>query len=92
MQERLEAIVYGRVQLVMYRDFAQRKATGLKLSGEVQNLKNGTVRVVAEGPREKLERYLAKLHKGSLLARVDGIEHEWRPATGEFKRFVIVYA
>ena len=92
MQERLEAIVHGRVQMVMYRDFAQRKATGLKLSGEVQNLKDGTVRVVAEGPREKLECYLQKLHKGSLLARVERVEHEWRPATGEFTRFVIVYA
>ena len=54
MNERLEVVVAGRVQLVMYRDFAWRKAHGLGLKGEVQNLKDGTVRVVAEGPEEVL--------------------------------------
>ncbi len=92
MQERLEAIVSGRVQMVMYRDFAQRKASGLGLTGTVENLPDGTVRVVAEGSRERLERLLAKLHKGSLLAHVEGVSHEWLPATGEFARFAITYA
>jgi len=92
MNERLEAIVSGRVQLVMYRDFAQRKGTGLKLAGTVQNLPDGTVRVVAEGPRPALEAYLAKLRKGPVLARVDAVAHAWLPATGEYRRFSIVYA
>ncbi len=92
MHERLEARVSGRVQLVMYRDFAQRKARGLKLVGEVQNLPDGTVRVVAEGPREALDAYLAKLHKGPLLAHVETVEPLWLAATGEFTGFDIVYA
>jgi len=91
MNERLEAIVSGRVQMVMYRDFAQRKASGLKLTGEVQNLPDGTVRVVAEGLRPKLDAYLAKLWKGSLLAKVARVEPAWLPATGEFRRFSIRY-
>lgn len=91
MPERLEAIVSGRVQLVMYRDFAQRKARGLKLTGTVQNLADGTVRVIAEGPRESLDRYLAKLHGGPLLAKVDGVDATWLPATGEFEGFEIIY-
>ena len=45
--ERIEAIVSGRVQMVMFRDFAQRKALGLRLCGEVMNLPDGTVRVIA---------------------------------------------
>lgn len=91
MHIRLEAIVSGRVQLVMYRDFAQRKARGLKLVGEVQNLRDGTVRVVAEGPRASLERYLERLHHGPLLARVDGVAHEWKEIEGGFSDFVIRY-
>lgn len=90
--ERLEAIVSGRVQMVMYRDFAQRKGSGLKLVGEVKNLPDGTVQVVAEGPREKLEAYLAKLRKGPLLADVKDVRATWLPATGEYKRFSITYA
>lgn len=91
MHERLEAIVRGRVQMVMYRDFAQRKARGLRLAGEVQNLRDGTVRVVAEGPREALETYLAKLHAGPLLADVAGVEPAWLPATGSYAGFSIIY-
>lgn len=92
MHERLSAIVSGRVQLVMYRDFAQRMAWLHKLSGEVQNLPDGTVRVVAEGDRARLERFLKKLHRGPLLARVDKVSYEWGRATGEFSKFSIVYA
>jgi acylphosphatase len=89
--ERLEAIVSGRVQLVMFRDFTQRKASGLKLTGTVKNLEDGTVEVVAEGPREKLEKLVAKLHQGPLLAHVEHVSVSWSPATGEFKKFRIVY-
>lgn len=78
--------------MVMYRDFAQRKARGLKLAGSVQNLSDGTVRVIAEGPKDALERYLAKLHKGPLLANVEAVRPVWLPATGSFKGFEIVYA
>jgi len=89
--ERLEAIVSGRVQLVMYRDFATRKARGLGLVGEVRNLPDGTVRVVAEGPREKLEAYEKKLWKGSFLAKVAGVSATYHPATGQYKYFDITY-
>lgn len=89
--ERFEAIVSGKVQLVMYRDFATRKARGLGLVGEVENLPDGTVRVIAEGPREKLEAYERKLWKGSLLSRVDSVVAQYRSATGEYTYFDINY-
>jgi acylphosphatase len=91
MNERLEAIVSGRVQLVMYRDFAQRKARGLKLVGEVTNLADGTVRVIAEGPGPTLDAYVEKLKHGPLLARVDAVAPVRLPATGAYRRFDITY-
>jgi len=91
MNERIETIVSGRVQVVMYRDFATRKARGLGLVGEVKNLPDGTVRVVAEGPRATLERFVKKLHRGSLLSRVDGIATSWLPYTGAYRSFDIAY-
>ena len=90
--ERIEAIVHGRVQMVMYRDFAERKARGLKLVGEVQNLSDGTVRVIAEGTRENLERYIEKLKGGPLLASVEGVAVGWKPASGGYTSFSIIYA
>ena len=94
MPDRLEAIVSGKVQMVMFRDFVQRKASGLKLTGEVQNLSDGTVRVVAEGSREKLEKLFALLHKGPLLARVDSVSPVWfeGKGTASYASFKINYA
>ncbi len=77
--------------MVMYRDFAQRKARRLKLNGTVENLSNGTVRVIAEGRRDTLEEYVTRLEGGPLLARVEGVTPLWLPATGGFRSFDIIY-
>jgi len=91
MNERLEAIVSGRVQMVMYRDFTARFARRLGLVGEVKNLSDGTVRVIAEGSREKLERMQPRLRRGSLLSRVDDVALSWLPASGGYTSFDITY-
>jgi acylphosphatase len=91
MQKRLECIVYGRVQLVMFRDFVTRKARGLGITGTVKNSPDGTVLVVAEGGEEELQKLLTLIHKGSALSRVDRVEEFWKPYLGEFKTFVILY-
>lgn len=88
--ERIEAIISGKVQMVMYRDFAHRNAR--RLTGEVRNLDDGTVSVVAEGERTDLEAYIRKLHKGPLFARVEDVRVAWKDATGEYDRFSIRYA
>ncbi len=92
MTKRIEAIVSGKVQMVMFRDFVQRKASGLKLVGEVQNLSDGTVRVLAEGEHAKLEKLIEKLHQGPLLAKVTSVSVDWHSATGEYTSFKISYA
>jgi acylphosphatase len=91
MNERIEAIVYGRVQMVMYRDFTERKASGLQLTGEVQNLKDGTVKVIAEGTHEQLEKLIQKLHKGSVLSNVEKVDVQWLQAQDLYSKFKINY-
>jgi acylphosphatase len=91
MNERLEAVVSGRVQMTMYRDFATRSARGLGIVGEVRNLSDGTVRVIAEGSRSALEKYSESLKRGSLLSRVDRVTLAYKPATGEYQSFSINY-
>jgi len=91
MNERLEAVVKGRVQMVMYRDFVARGARALGLMGEVKNLPDGSVRVVAEGPREKLEALVMRLKKGSLLSDVQSVECNWGSVQDAFKTFAITY-
>ena len=91
MKKQLRANVTVRVQMVMYRDFAQRKASKLGLVGTVQNLDDGSVAVVAEGDEEKLEDFIQYLNKGSLLSKVKNVRITWGEVSGVFSQFKIVY-
>jgi len=91
MQKRLECKIEGRVQMVMFRDFVQRKATKLGLVGTVQNMDDGSVQVFAEGEEGKLQELLAFLHKGSIFSRVDKVEEKLKQPSSEFSSFRIAY-
>lgn len=91
MQKRLECQVFGRVQLVMFRDFVQRKASSRGLVGTVKNNLDGSVTVVAQGEESKLRELRNLLNKGSVFSRVDRVEERWTEPLGEFKSFVILY-
>ena len=60
-QERLEARVTGDVQGVGFRVYTRDAAKTLGLSGGVRNEADGSVYVVAEGARDKLQSLLDKL-------------------------------
>ena len=89
-EERLDAIVHGFVQGVFFRHNTRIQATELGLIGTVQNLPDGTVRVIAEGPRGRLDRLLAWLRQGPELAVVERVDVEWRDATGTHTMFRIL--
>ena len=91
MKKRLECNIFGRVQMVMYRDFVQRNATRLGLSGRVWNVDDGSVRVIAEGEESALIKLLDKLHKGPMLANVERVESKWNDTTETFTDFRISY-
>ena len=91
MQKRLECKVFGRVQLVMFRDFVQRKASSRGITGTVKNNPDGSVSVIAQGEETKLQELLNLLHQGSVFSRVDRVEEYWSEPLGEFKSFDILY-
>lgn len=91
MKKQLRANITGRVQMVMFRDFAQRKARKLGLFGTVQNQSDGSVFVVAEGEEIVLNEYIKYLSRGPILAKVKNIRTEWSEPSGIFKDFLIVY-
>lgn len=81
-QARLEAVVRGRVQGVGYRVFALREASYLGLAGLVANEPDGSVRVIAEGPRADLEVLLERLGEGPPAGIVERVITRWEPARG----------
>ena len=92
MSEQIICFISGRVQLVLFRDFTARKARALHLTGTVENLADGRVKVVAEGEREQLEKLIGYLHRGSVFSHVDGVEVGWKPAEGNFSDFHIIHS
>lgn len=91
MTKRLELLVHGRVQLVMFRDYTKRGARRLGLTGTVRNNPEGTVSVVAEGEEERLLKLIERVRTGSLLSRVDRIDEKWMEPSGSFTSFNILY-
>ena len=84
------AEVFGRVQGVGFRYSTLERAEALSLVGTVQNCWNGSVRVVAEGPRVRLESLLSWLKQGPMMAQVTRVDHEWRNPTGEYDHFEVI--
>jgi acylphosphatase len=86
-KNRLHATVEGHVQGVSFRYFVVEQADRLNLTGWTSNLWNGGVEVVAEGPRQDLERLLQSLWIGPPMSRVDHVNVDWQDYIGEFSGF-----
>lgn len=87
----VHCIITGRVQMVMYRDFAQRKARKLGVCGTVQNRGDGSVEVVAVAEKKTLEKYIEYLKKGSIFSHVEHVVVEWGTPVKDFTDFQIIY-
>ena len=67
-------LVRGRVQGVGFRDYVQRVASSLGVTGYVRNLDDGRVEVYAAGAPERLSDLAAALRKGPRFSDVRGVE------------------
>ncbi len=85
----LEAVVHGEVQGVSFRYYTQQRARGLGLRGYVRNRADGTVQVVAEGPRAAVEELFAWLHRGPPMADVRSVDAAWGAPAGTWGSFEV---
>jgi acylphosphatase len=81
--------VKGKVQGVFYRQSTKETATGLGVTGEVKNLANGDVYMIATGTEEQLEKLIQWCKKGPERAVVTDVLVEDRPLQ-RFDKFRIV--
>lgn len=87
--KRLDANVRGRVQGVSYRYYTRLEANNLGLTGWVRNERDGSVTVVAEGPEDRLKKFVEFLRLGSPAARVSGVASRLSDSEQEFATFDI---
>lgn len=88
-QVRVQLIIAGRVQGVYFRTSTVNEAQKLGLTGWVINCPDGSVKVVAEGPNNRIEQLIAWCHQGPSGARVSDVDVQWAEAENTFKRFEV---
>jgi acylphosphatase len=84
---RLTAYVSGEVQEGGYRGRVVHIAKALGLKGIIENLRDGRVKIIAEGDDEKLEQFESAIDIRNALIYVTSIDKEYSPARGEFDGF-----
>ncbi|MEW5761131.1 MAG: acylphosphatase [Candidatus Thermoplasmatota archaeon] len=89
MNNRAILIVRGDVQEVGYRAKIMSIAQKLGLVGYVENLNDGTVRIVCEGEKKIIEKFAEKIKIKNELMEVERIDIEYEEAKNEFNRFEV---
>ena len=82
--------IFGQVQGVFFRKSAKDEANRLGLVGWIRNDADGSVEVLAVGPKEKLEEFVAWCRQGPPLAEIENVEVDWQEQTPEFNSFEIL--
>ena len=91
LMKRIRIVISGDVQGVLFRTYTVQTAQKLGLVGWVRNNPDGSVEIVAEGEREKLENLISWAKKGPPYAKVEKVQFDWEEATGEFSSFDVRY-
>ncbi len=89
-RQRLHILYTGRVQGVGFRYTTKTVACGFDVTGEVRNLSDGRVELVAEGARPELEEFQKAIQDSEVGRFVRQEEVAWSAAKNEFRGFEIV--
>jgi acylphosphatase len=81
--------IKGDVQEAGYRAFIMRTAQKLKLVGYVENLPDGSVRIVCEGERKAIDALSEKIRLKNDMVYVESVRRNFSKPKGEFKRFEV---
>ena len=84
---RVHVWVKGRVQNVGFRAHVEYSARRIGVTGWVRNVGYDTVEAVAEGEREKIERFVEMMKTGPQGSRVDESKVEPENPSGEYMSF-----
>ena len=77
-------IISGDVQGAGYRGIIIRTGRKLGLVGNVENIPDGTVKVVCEGEKEKIEDLINSIKIRDEIVDVENIDVRFEDASGEF--------
>jgi len=67
---RLELNLRGRVQGVFFRSFLQEKAQQFNIAGSAKNEQDGSLTVIIEGTKQKIDQFIPYLLQGPKYGEV----------------------
>jgi acylphosphatase len=85
----IRAILYisGKVQHANYRSKVVSLAKKYNVTGNIQNLSNGNVKIIAEGEEKNMERFIKDINIQNTLINVTDLKKEYSTPTGEYEGF-----
>jgi acylphosphatase len=86
---RAQVTVQGWVQAVFFRASVVEEAGRLGLKGWVRNLPDGSVELVAEGGKKKIEQMIRRCPQGPPGARVEDVQVRWEKHQATFEQFSV---
>lgn len=89
MLKTVSIIITGKVQGVFYRQSTKELATVLGVRGEVKNMPDDSVHIVATGTDEQIERLITWCKQGPPKAKVTNVATEELPLK-TFDKFSVV--
>ena len=90
MDVRAHIFIYGEVQGVFFRRSARVKADELGVVGLIRNRRDGSVEVIAQGSKAKVDTFIKWCKKGPPFAKVGKVEVEWKKNLEDFEEFEII--
>ena len=91
MRKRVEVLYSGRVQGVGFRWTTREIAKGFEVAGQVKNLDDGRVELVAEGEEEELRQFLQAIQASELGDYMRHAGELWKTTTENCRGFVIAH-
>jgi acylphosphatase len=91
MEQTLSIIVSGKVQGVFFRQATKEKADQAGIRGEVRNMGDEKVAIIATGSPEQLKKLVDWCHEGPPRAKVSAVDVKELPLTTFFGFKVIRY-
>jgi len=85
----LQAVFYGRVQGVGFRQTALKLARALDLKGYVRNCSDGTVELLAQGEKKQLDQILDRLDQAFGSRWIDRVAHDFHKPERLYREFII---
>ena len=74
MLQTISITIKGKVQGVFFRQSTKNIANQSAIKGEVKNLSNGNVQIIATGTKEQLDKLIEWCKKGPPRAEVTGVD------------------